>query len=102
MNDFWSVYDQDFEIDGPNGRINRSGSDVKMDFYCECGCPGFLECDVAGYECPHCHAKYAVGRIVRLIKLNESQIKEAPFSFRIGENDDINEARREYQDVNLF
>jgi hypothetical protein len=73
------IYSQDFQPDGqPYGWIQWKGTDACIDLHCSCGHHGHVDADFFYfYECPNCKAKYAVGQNVKLIKLNDEQIKYA-------------------------
>jgi hypothetical protein len=72
-----SIYSQDFDVsDQPHGWIQWKGTDVCIDLHCECGAHCHFDGDfLYHWECPHCHAKYAIGCNVKLIKLNAEQVK---------------------------
>ena len=75
MENFYeSVYSQDTPDDGPHGWIQWKGTTVCMDTHCACGYHGHVDTDFFYfYECPACHAKYAVGQTVKLIPLTAEQ-----------------------------
>lgn len=59
-----------------HGWIQWKGTDVCIDLHCKCGFLGHFDGDfLYFYECPQCHAKYAVGQIVKLIPLTDEQEK---------------------------
>lgn len=70
---------EDFPIEGiPYGAIQWKGTNVCMDLYCECGHHGHVDDDFFYYyECPKCHAKYAVGERIKLIPLTEEEVEYA-------------------------
>lgn len=80
MVDPWEKYYKDvYSQDNPNGEahgwIQWKGTSVCIDLHCVCGYHG--HCDEEffyNYECPSCHAKYAVGSTVKLIPLTPEQI----------------------------
>ena len=63
--------------DTPHGWIQWKGTNVCMDCYCECGCRFHLDGDF-GYHtsCPECGTLYSVGQNVKLIKMDEEDIKK--------------------------
>ncbi len=75
MEDFYeAVYSQDNPEGDAHGCIQWKGTDVCIDLHCKCGYHGHFDGDFFYfYECPSCHAKYAVGQNVKLIPLNEEQ-----------------------------
>lgn len=77
-NDFYEeVYSQDNPPGKAHGWIQWKGTDVCMDLHCKCGYHGHVDTDFFyHYECPKCHAKYAVGQNIKLIELNKEQIDE--------------------------
>lgn len=69
------VYSQDFKRDGPNVYIQWKGTQACIDLYCSCGLHGHVHTEYSWfYECA-CGKKYALGETVKLIELNEEQIK---------------------------
>lgn len=97
-----SVYSRDNPSDGPHGTIQWKGTRPCIDLHCECGYHGHLDADYFfyHYECPMCHARYAVGTKVKLIKLSEEEIRlggirddqfksDEPQPLSIGELDDL-------------
>ena len=77
MDDFYnSVYVNDNPAGEAHGWIQWKGTDVCVDMHCKCGHHGHFDGDfLYFYECPACHAKYAVGQNVKLIPLTEEQAK---------------------------
>ncbi len=84
MNDMdtWSRHYKDVyeKQDNPKGEahgwIQWKGTQVCIDLYCKCGYPGHVDTEFFyHYECPKCNQKYAVGQNVKLIPLNEEQVK---------------------------
>lgn len=73
------IYDQDIDVDvadTASGWIQWKGTDVCIDLQCQCGHQGHFDGEFFyGFECPQCHAKYAVGQNIKLIKLNEEEIE---------------------------
>lgn len=70
------VYSQDNKDDRPHGWIQWKGTDVCIDLHCACGHHG--HCDASFfyfYRCPGCGASYAVGQVVKLIRLTDEQVK---------------------------
>jgi hypothetical protein len=64
------VYSRDTPQDNPHGWIQWKGTDVCMDVHCECGAHGHIDDEFAYfYRCAQCGATYAVGQVVKLIKL---------------------------------
>ncbi len=62
------------------GWIQWKGTNVCIDIHCACGHAGHVDTDFFyAYECPQCHAKYAVAQVIRLIPL-ETPEKQAFFS----------------------
>ena len=61
-------------VDGkiPGGRIQWKGTDVCMDFDCECGeffhVDGFFAYSV---ECPECHRKYALDWHISAVEIKD-------------------------------
>lgn len=81
--DSWSrfyqeVYGQDFDVKGiPHGWIQWKGTDICVDVHCKCGAVGHIDGEFFYYyRCAECGAKYAVGQHIKLIELNEQQVKE--------------------------
>lgn len=76
MDDFYStVFSQDatYPNDG-HGWIQWKGTDVCMSIHCLCGALGHI--DSSGcyfYRCYGCGVAYAVGQVVKLIKLTPEQ-----------------------------
>lgn len=72
-------YNQVYKRDNPEGEethgwIQWKGTDVCMDIHCECGHHGHIDVEFFYFfECPQCHAKYAVGQNVKFIKLTEEE-----------------------------
>jgi len=61
----------------PHGWIQWKGTDVCIDLYCKCGHHGHYDGDfLYAFECPACHAKYAVGQNVKLIELGADEVAE--------------------------
>lgn len=87
MNDYEAIYSQDFDAkDLPHGWIQWKGTNVCMDMRCTCGHLGHVDAEFFYYfECPSCHAKYAVGQNVKLIPLTPEQIETARHEFISGE-----------------
>lgn len=69
------VYSRDTPVqDQPHGWIQWKGTDVCIDLHCACGHHGHFDGEFFYYyECPACHAKYAVGRNIALIPLTAEQ-----------------------------
>lgn len=93
MKDYYeSVYSQDQSDEQPHGWIQWKGTDVCMDVHCECGHHGHFDGDFFyNYVCPECGTHYAVGQVVKLIKLTPEQIthvNDHHCAFRTTEIDD--------------
>ena len=92
MSDFYDqVYGQDFPVEGiPHGWIQWKGTNICIDLHCKCGAHCHFDGDFFyAYECPNCHAKYAVGQNVKLIELTPEQVADpACHSFATCEPDD--------------
>lgn len=74
FDDYDEIYSQDFQPTGPHGWIQWKGTNVCVDLYCSCGHHGHVDADFFyHYECPKCHAKYAVGQNIALIPLTPEQ-----------------------------
>lgn len=59
-------WDVDHDSSVPYGSIQWKGTDVCLDFYCECGAHGHVDADFAYYvECGRCHAIFALNCCVR-------------------------------------
>lgn len=70
-----SVYSQDNPKSESSGWIQWKGTDVCMDVHCKCGYHGHIDGEFFyRYECAGCGQKYAVGEVVKLIPLTESQV----------------------------
>lgn len=77
MTDFHKlVYEaHDPTPNGPHGWIQWKGTDVCMDLHCSCGYHGHVDTDFFYfYECPKCHARYAVAQYVKLIPLSDELV----------------------------
>lgn len=72
-----SIYSKDFDTkEIPHGWIQWKGTSVCMDVYCKCGYHGHVDAEFFyHYECPKCKTKYAVGQNIKMIELDEEQIK---------------------------
>jgi hypothetical protein len=83
MGIYEDIKNKDFKTkDIPHGSIQWKGTKVCIDLYCKCGHHGHVDTDFFyWYECPQCHAKYAVGSTVKLIKLNQEQIDHVNAGF---------------------
>jgi hypothetical protein len=69
-----AVSSQDNPADGPHGWVQWKGTDVCIDLHCKCGFHGHYDGDFLYFwECPICHAKYALGCNVKLIELTKDQ-----------------------------
>lgn len=79
MDNFYeTVYSQDNPKGEAHGWIQWKGTDVCIDLHCACGYHGHFDGDFFYfYECPACHAKYAVGQNVKLIPLTTEQQEHA-------------------------
>lgn len=63
---------------GPYGWIQWKGTSVCMDTHCVCGYRGHFDGEFFYfYECPACHARYAVGMNVKLIPLTPEFVESA-------------------------
>ena len=72
---YQSVYGNDLKSES-SGWIQWQGTSVCMDVHCECGYHMHVDREFFFYyECAGCGQKFAVGQIVKLIPLNEEQIK---------------------------
>jgi hypothetical protein len=63
--------------DKPNAFIQWKGTDVCMDFYCECG----AHCHFDGYfayavKCPHCETVYEMPSMLYPRKLNSNNVSD--------------------------
>lgn len=59
--------------------IQWKGTDVCLDFYCECGAHGHLDSDFAYYvECPKCGARYELGTEVSARRLAKGEEANTP------------------------
>ena len=73
-----SIYSQDSPEGDAHGWIQWKGTDVCVDLHCKCGNHGHFDGDfLYFYECPACHAKYALGQNIKLIPLTAEQITYA-------------------------
>lgn len=71
---FKQIYDQDNPRTESGGWIQWKGTEVCMDVHCVCGHSGHFDGAFFYYfECPKCHAKYAVGQNVKLIPMSDEQ-----------------------------
>lgn len=76
LNHYEEIYSQDNPKGDAHGWVQWKGTDVCMDVHCSCGHHGHVDCMFFyHYECPECHAKYAVGQNVKLIPLTDEQAK---------------------------
>lgn len=88
MSDYEAIYSQDNPRGDAHGWIQWKGTDVCMDVHCACGVQTHFDGDFFYYfECPACHAKYAVGQNVKLIPLTAEQAENKPF--KTTELDDV-------------
>jgi hypothetical protein len=73
--DFEAIYSQDTDVTGkPHGWIQWKGTEVCIDLHCACGGGSHFDGGFFyNFECPYCHAKYAVGQNVVLIQLTADQ-----------------------------
>lgn len=79
---YHQIYARDNLADEPHGWIQWKGTDVCMDVHCACGHHGHIDADFFyHYECPECHAKYAVGQVVKLIPLTSNEVAAGDFNF---------------------
>ena len=77
MSDFYDlVYTaHDPTPSGPHGWIQWKGTDVCIDLHCSCGYHGHIDGDfLYFYECPKCHAKYALASHIKLIPLTPEML----------------------------
>lgn len=71
---YHAIYSQDNPQGESHGWIQWKGTDVCIDLHCKCGFHGHYDGDFLYFwECPQCHAKYALGQTVRLIELSAEQ-----------------------------
>ena len=79
-------YLKDFE--GTSVFIQWKGTDVCLDFYCECGASGHLDGDFAyGLRCAECGAEWAMPTNIELVKVAD------------GHNGVVKDIPREYDDI---
>ena len=71
------IYSQDNPAGEASGWIQWKGTDVCIDLHCKCGHHGHFDGEFFYYyECPKCHAQYALGQNVKLIPLTQEQAAE--------------------------
>lgn len=74
MNFYDDVYKNGNQKGEANGWIQWKGTDVCVDLHCKCGYDGHYDGSfLYFFECPACHAKYAVGQNIKLIPLTDEQ-----------------------------
>ena len=80
MSDYEAIYSQDNPPGPAHGWIQWKGTNVCMDMHCACGAHTHFDGEFFyHFECPVCHAKYAVGQNVKLIPLTPEQAADKTF-----------------------